>query len=138
MSVPVVFCERNRLPLHRRLLPLLAVAAAHLIGRLSPLRIRRILTACSRGGRPATYAEAARARTEVVSVSVRCAGQGCVPRSLATALLCRARGTWPTWRTGMRTVPMMAHAWVEAEGRQVEEPALIQGIPPLITIAPRS
>lgn len=137
MSVPSVFRERPRLPLHRRPLPLLAVGAAHLIGRLSPLRIRRILTACSRGARPSTYAEAARARTDVVAVSVRCAGQGCLPRSIATALLCRARGTWPTWRTGMRTVPMVAHAWVEAEGRPVDDLPMTPGIPPLITIPPR-
>ncbi|MGW0708611.1 hypothetical protein ACWD4G_22110 [Streptomyces sp. NPDC002643] len=54
MSVPSGFHERPRLPLHRRPLPLLAVGAAHLIGRLSPSRIRQILTACARGARPAT------------------------------------------------------------------------------------
>ncbi|QFQ99629.1 lasso peptide biosynthesis B2 protein [Streptomyces phaeolivaceus] len=135
MSVPSAV-QRRRLPPHRRPLPLLAVGAAHLIGRLSPQRIRRVLTACSRGGRPATYAEAARARAEIVAVSVRCAGQGCLPRSIATALLCRARGAWPTWRTGMRTVPTVAHAWVEAEGRPVDELPLTPGIPPIMTIGP--
>ena len=45
-----------------------------------------------------------------------------MPRSIATALLCRMSGTWPTWRVGVRTVaPFSAHAWVEAEGKPVDE-----------------
>ncbi|MFF6781758.1 lasso peptide biosynthesis B2 protein [Streptomyces sp. NPDC012510] len=71
-------------------------------------------------------------------MSVRCAGQGCLPRSIATALLCRARGVWPTWRTGMRTVPMVAHVWVEAEGRPVDDLPLRPGIPLIMTVAPRA
>ncbi|MEI5527302.1 lasso peptide biosynthesis B2 protein [Streptomyces brasiliscabiei] len=130
--------ERRRLPLHRRPLPLLAVGAAHLIGRLSAPRIHRILTVCSHGGRPATYAEAARARAEIVAVGPRHAGQGCLPRSIATVLLCRARGAWPTWRTGMRTVSTATHAWVEAEGRPVDDLPPTPGIPPIMTVAPRA
>ena len=93
MSIHIPIEERQRLPWHRRLLPLAAVGVAHLIGRLPPHRIRRVLTRCARGVRPATYTEAAAAREAVVSVSVRCAGRGCLPRSIATALLCRAHGT---------------------------------------------
>ncbi|EQD88249.1 transglutaminase superfamily protein [Saccharopolyspora erythraea NRRL 2338] len=71
---------------------------------------------------PATAGQASAAREQVVSVSLRCAGQGCLQRSIATALLCRARGTRPTWCTGVRTQPFAAHAWVEAEGRLIGEP----------------
>jgi hypothetical protein len=137
MSIHIPIEQRHRLPWHRRVLPLIAVGAAHLIGRLSPRRIRRLLTFCARDARPASYAEAAAARQAVVSSSVRCAGHGCVPRSIATALLCRIHGTWPTWHTGVRTQPFTAHAWIEAEGRPVNEPHTTSQIHPLITIAPK-
>ena len=43
-------------------------------------------------------------------------------KSLATVLLCRWRGAWPTWCVGVRRLPPFgAHAWVEAEGVAVGE-----------------
>ncbi len=58
-----------------------------------------------------------------MSVSLACRGpQGCLPRSLATALLCRMSGQWPVWCVGVRVLPPFgAHAWVEAEGELVHE-----------------
>ncbi|RFU38878.1 lasso peptide biosynthesis B2 protein, partial [Actinomadura logoneensis] len=72
--------------------------------------------------RPATAAQALAARQAVVAVSVRCAGQGCLRRSVAVALLCRMSGSWPDWCTGIRLEPFRAHAWVEADGAAVGEP----------------
>lgn len=137
MSTPVVLARGNRIPLRNRLLPLTVVGIAHLIGRLSPRRIRKVLAWCAGKARPATYAEALRARRTVVAVSMRCAGNGCVPRSIATALLCRVHGSWPTWHTGARTVPFAAHAWVTAEGRAVDEPHTTSHIRPLISVSAR-
>jgi hypothetical protein len=93
------------------------------MARLSPARIREVLTVLRRGARPATYTGAKQSRDAVLAVSLMCAGpQGCLPRSLATALLCRMTGTWPTWCTGARKKPPFgAHAWVEADGRMVDE-----------------
>lgn len=112
---------RESLPLPRRPLPLLAVAAGRLLVTLSPQRMERVLRRLARGARPATTAEALRARTEVVAVSRRAAGQYCLERSVATAVLTRARGSWPEWVSGVCLVPFAAHAWVEAEGRPVGE-----------------
>ncbi|MFF7634892.1 lasso peptide biosynthesis B2 protein [Kitasatospora sp. NPDC008050] len=100
-----------------------AVGLARLLARKPPAKIRALLTRLSKGARPATYAEAEAARNAVVAVSLRCAAfEGCLPRSLATILICRARGTWPTWVVGVRARPPFgAHAWVEAEGRMVDE-----------------
>jgi hypothetical protein len=72
----------------------------------------------------------------VVAVSVLCAGEGCLQRSLATALLCRMRGSWPTWCTGVRTMPFGAHAWVEADGVPVDEPHQPGHYRPVITVPP--
>jgi hypothetical protein len=136
MTATTVHTGRMRVAPHRRALALLAVGAGHLIGRLPPARIRRILTVAARGARAASYAEASRARRTVTAVSVRCAGEGCLPRSIATALLCRVSGSWPTWHAGVRTIPFQAHAWVEADNRPVDEPLSTQQMRPLVTVSP--
>jgi len=122
MSQPMVPATRGRLPLRRRPAVLLATAAARLIVALKPHRIRRVLCVVRRGAAPATTRQALAAREAVVAVSARCAGEGCLQRSVATALLCRMRGVWPDWCTGVRTAPFRAHAWVEVDGLPVGEP----------------
>ncbi|MFI9203533.1 lasso peptide biosynthesis B2 protein [Streptomyces sp. NPDC053048] len=121
----------------RRLAAHIAVAAARLLAHLPPRRIRALLCAARRGAAPATYQQALTARGDVVAVSVLCSGRYCLQRSLATALLCRMRGVWPTWTTGVRTHPFAAHAWVEAEGRRVGEPADAATYRALLTVPPR-
>ncbi|MEV6394653.1 lasso peptide biosynthesis B2 protein [Streptomyces sp. NPDC051907] len=118
----MVPAARGRLSLRRRPAALLATAAARLIVALKPHRIRRVLSVVRRGAAPATTRQAFAAREAVVAVSARCAGEGCLQRSVATALLCRMRGVWPDWCTGVRTAPFRAHAWVEVDGLPVGEP----------------
>ncbi|MFE7764279.1 lasso peptide biosynthesis B2 protein [Streptomyces sp. NPDC057438] len=122
MTTPAVAEQAPRLPLHRQLAPRCAAGAARLLVRLSPARLQRVLRVISKGTRPAAYGEVARARRSVVSVSTRCAGLGCLQRSVATLLLVRARGRWTDWCTGFRIQPFGAHAWVEVDGRPVDEP----------------
>ncbi len=130
--------ERGRLPVRRRVVPLLAVAAARPLARLRPARLRTVLEFARRGASPATAGQAATAREQVVSVSLRCAGKNCLQRSIAAALLCRARGVWPTWCTGVRTQPFAAHAWIEAEGGLVGEPHPRGYYRPMLSVPPRS
>lgn len=100
------------------------VLVALVLARLSPHRLRGVLGRAAAGARPAGYAEAEAHYHAVAAASPHCAGwQGCLPRSIAVCLLCRADGTWPTWCTGVRaTLPFTAHAWLEADGRIVAEP----------------
>lgn len=124
MTVPeTVFYHPRGVPLRLRILTRLAVGVAWLLARQSPRRIRTVLGWLRRGARPATYDQAKAVRDAVVAVSLACAGrEGCLPRSLATILLCRLRGQWPTWCVGARTLaPFGAHAWVEADGVPVGE-----------------
>ncbi|GAA0608805.1 hypothetical protein GCM10010174_27590 [Kutzneria viridogrisea] len=114
--------QQRKLPPTRRVLPWLAVLAARALARTSPRRIRAVLGFVRRRAAPATAAQALAAREDVVAVSLLCAGQFCLQRSLATALLCRLRGVWPTWCSGVRTAPFGAHAWVEVDGQPVGEP----------------
>ncbi|WP_460395684.1 lasso peptide biosynthesis B2 protein [Actinophytocola sediminis] len=98
--------------------------------------MRQVLEFVRRGARPATQREAAAMRDTVMAASVRCTGQWCLQRSIATALLCRLRGSWPTWRTGVRTHPFEAHAWVEVDGVAIgEDPENIRWYRVMMTVA---
>jgi hypothetical protein len=112
----------GRVPWYRMPGPRCAVGAARLLIKLPPARLHRVLRVVSRGARPAAYEHALRARQAAVAVSDRCAGLGCLQRSVAAALLCRAQGRWADWCTGFRVEPFAAHAWVEVDGRPVGEP----------------
>jgi hypothetical protein len=137
MSTPYAVPDRIRLPLRARLLPLLAASVAAPLARLRPGRLRGVLEFARGNARPASADQAAAAQQAVVAVSLRCAVDGCLRRSIATALLCRIRGTWPTWCVGARVVPFTAHAWVEADGHMVDEPYPEGYFERLITVAPR-
>ncbi|MCK9924806.1 lasso peptide biosynthesis B2 protein [Frankia sp. AgPm24] len=100
-----------------------AVGAARVLATQQPARIRRVLARLARGARPADYDQALAARQAVMAVSLTCRGaRGCVPRSIATMLMCRLSGTVPTWCVGVRSLaPFAAHAWVEVDGVMVGE-----------------
>ncbi|MFE3142948.1 lasso peptide biosynthesis B2 protein [Streptomyces scopuliridis] len=122
MSGQVLTLEQSTaVPWHQRPTALVTVAAARLLARLSPRRLRQVLELARRGARPADLPQALRARNAVVSVSVAIAGPRCLERSIATALLCRLGGTWPQWCTGVTTQPFAAHAWVAVDGDPVGE-----------------
>lgn len=122
MSTPAVAEFTGRVPWYRGLGSRLAVGIARLLVKLPPARLHRVLRVLSRGTRPATREQALRARQAAVSVSARCAGLGCLQRSVAAALICRAQGRWADWCTGFRIEPFAAHAWVEVDGEPVGEP----------------
>lgn len=122
MTTPAVADLGTGLPLHRQVGPRLAAGVARLLVLLPPARLQRVLRVLSKRTRPATYDQAAYARNAVVSVSTRCAGLGCLQRSVATALLCRAHGRWVDWCSGFRIQPFGAHAWVEVDEKPVDEP----------------
>jgi hypothetical protein len=124
VTAPEALVHQPRsVPLPRRLLAYGVVGAARLLATRSPAQIKRVLGGLRRGARPATFAEAKAARDSVVAVSLTCAArEGCLPRSLATVLLCRLHGSWPAWCVGARRLPpFAAHAWVEAGGVMVDE-----------------
>jgi hypothetical protein len=124
MTSPMTI-ERPQVALRpgRRFGAMLAVGAARILATQPPARIRRVLVRLDAHARPADHATALAARQAVMAVSLTCRGaRGCVPRSIATTLLCRAAGTVPTWCVGVRTIaPFAAHAWVEADGVMVGE-----------------
>ena len=113
----------GQVSLRYRMLARIAVTIAKLLATQPPVRIRRILLRLRRGAVPATQEQAGRARDAVMTVSMACAGrEGCLPRSLATVLLCRFQGRWAAWCVGTRKMPPFgAHAWVEVDREPVGE-----------------
>jgi hypothetical protein len=122
-SPEAISYDPRSVPWERRMRVRVVVAAARLLSTRSPQRIRKVLAWLRRGARSATLAQACDARRSVVSVSLACAGrEGCLIRSLATVLLCRSYGSWPTWCVGVRRLaPFIAHAWVEVDGVMIDE-----------------
>ena len=135
-SPEAIFHNPRSVPLRRRIPVRLAVGTARLLARRRPRRIRAVLELLRRGARPATLEQTRSARDSVVAVSLACGGrEGCLPRSLATILLCRLHGQWPTWCVGARRLPPFgAHAWVEAEGVPVGENHPPDYFRPLFTV----
>ena len=122
--------------LSRRLLARVAVVAARPVAALPPGRIRWVLGHVRRGAAPATAAQALAAREAVIAVSARCAAeQGCLQRSLATALLCRMTGVWPTWCTGVRSQPFRAHAWIQVDDQPIGEAFPAGYYRPIMTVS---
>jgi hypothetical protein len=129
--------RRRHLPLRRRLAVRTAVGLARLLVLLPAHRLQRVLSVLSRGARPAGADETTAVRDAVLATSLAMNGlRNCLPRSVAVTLLCRARGSWPTWCVGVRTAPpFTAHAWVEAEGRLIGEPGRHDSWARLLTVA---
>ncbi|MEV8308229.1 lasso peptide biosynthesis B2 protein [Streptomyces flavidovirens] len=140
MTTPSALERPTGVPFARRLAARLVLLPALALSLLPPRRIRTVLARVRHGATPATAAQAKNARDAMCAVSLRCAGpKGCLPRSLGAALLCRLGGSWPTWCTGVRVVPpFTAHAWVEADGRPVDEGVPDDYFTRLITVAPAS
>lgn len=136
MTSPQTVQPAGRLPVRHRPAALLAVGAARMLAHVPPRRIRAVLTFLRRRAAPATYQQVEDAQSAILAVSVLYGGRFCLQRSLATTLLCRIRGVWPTWCTGVRTAPFVAHAWVEADGQPVGEPQGPGYYRPLIVIPP--
>jgi hypothetical protein len=138
MSHPITGLRPSaRTPLHLRLLALAAVWAGYLLSNVSPARLRRFLELARTGARPATVSETRMALDAVLAMSIRCTGEYCLQRSIATVLLCRMTGSWPEWRTGVRVDPFQAHAWVVADGVAVgEHPETIDYFSPVFTVPP--
>ncbi|MDG5803788.1 lasso peptide biosynthesis B2 protein [Streptomyces ossamyceticus] len=114
----------------------IAVGVAFLVCAMSPQRIQRVLTWVVKGaGRPSPP-DVARWRGAVNTVSRRCAGEGCLQRSIAVVLLCRSFGVAPTWKTGFRPSPFVAHAWVEVDGAAVGEPTAITDFRTVLVVSP--
>ncbi|MFD7660579.1 lasso peptide biosynthesis B2 protein [Actinosynnema sp. NPDC059797] len=114
----------------------LAVLVAFVACAGSPRRLQRFLRLLARGARRPDPEDLLRWRQAVVSVSSRCAGEGCLPRSVATIVLARTFGCSATWKTGLRQDPFLAHAWVELDGVPIGEPESVRHFRTSLVVEP--
>ncbi|WDZ86610.1 lasso peptide biosynthesis B2 protein [Micromonospora cathayae] len=137
MSAPImpqsVTASRRGTPVRARV----AAGTALLLSLLPPAAICRILTQVVRGTRTPTPAEVLEWRDAVNRVSTRCAGNGCLQRSIAVVLLSRMFGAAPVWRTGFRPAPFAAHAWVAIGDTPIGEPAAVGHFLTVLEVVPR-
>lgn len=115
----------------------IAVGIAVAVCSMSPRALRRFLTWITRRSRRPTAADILRYRQAVVAVSSLCAGDGCLPRSVATAVLARSYGHAPSWCTGIRQDPFVAHAWVELDGVPIGEADDVKNFQRTLMVTPR-
>lgn len=113
-----------------------AIIVASPIVKMRPAHIQSILRWLAKGSRPATMEQAVRARNSACLVSARCAGLGCLLRSVATYIDCRMQGTTPDWCTGFRVEPFAAHAWVEVDGYAAGEPGALSSFTTVLAVRP--
>lgn len=110
-------------------------AVARIAALAKPIQIRAFVEAIQRNLPQASYDQALGWRNAVNSVSARCAGNGCLQRSIAVVLMAATSGRSVEWKAGFRTEPFLAHAWVEVDEEPVGEPAEVRYY--RITIASR-
>ncbi len=136
MSVSITPQARDK-PIGRQwVLAQFSIAAAYLISLFPPQRLATVLTHLIREAPSSSATEVSYARANVCAISARCAGQGCLQRAIATVLLCRLRGHSPVLKSGYQIRPFRAHAWVEAEGKAIDEPEDIGTYVEVLEIAP--
>lgn len=110
------------------------VGLALLLTLLPPSTLQRCLRALKGNARATTTQQAHRIRAATCSVSARCAGEGCLQRSIAVYLICRIEGHVPGWKTGYQIEPFAAHAWVEVDGIPIDEPAAISSYTTVLAV----
>jgi len=134
MVLPAADQRRGRNPR-----AIVALAFSNVVCRLSPSTIRKIFSLLAMHAAPATYDQAEEAVLEISQHSQAAAGRfSCLRRSIASALLLRMSGRWPTWSIGVpRRPPFRAHAWIEAENRIVAELGAPEAFSRLICVPPR-
>lgn len=126
MSAPIMPQRRVRLGRRRALSARVAVWLARPLSLLPPHLLCRTLALLAKGTRRPAAADVLAWRDAVNSVSRRCAGEGCLQRSIAVMLLGRFHGATPAWKTGFRPDPFIAHAWVEVDGVPIGEPEAVR------------
>jgi hypothetical protein len=138
MTIPHLPATRVDLSLPSYVATRVAVGIGRVLARRKPKQIKAVLEKLQTGARPATAAEARHARDSVLTVSPRCSGdRACLPRSIASMVLCRLRGVSPVWCVGVLVAPpFIAHAWIEAEGKSIGETLDLSHYRRMIAVGP--
>ena len=121
MSSPVRMEKRTKLSFKNKITAFFCANVSFFLIRLPPKKLSKIIEKLSKRTQSATPAEVEQWSTYINSINVRCAGNGCLQRSVAVMLWGIIARRTPDWISGFQVSPFIAHAWVEIDGKPIGE-----------------
>ena len=121
MSSPVRMEQRTKLSVKNKITALFCANVSFFLIKLPPKKLSEVIEKLSKNTRKALPKEVESWRTSINSVNVRCAGNGCLQRSVAVMLRGIIARRTPDWVSGFQVSPFIAHAWVEVDGIPIGE-----------------
>lgn len=121
MSSPVRMGQRTKLSVKNKITALFCANVSFFLIKLPPKKLSEVIEKLSKNTRKALPKEVESWRTSINSINVRCAGNGCLQRSVAVMLRGIIARRTPDWVSGFQVSPFIAHAWVEVDGIPIGE-----------------
>ena len=121
MSSPVRMEQRTKLSVKNKITALFCANVSFFLIKLPPKKLSEVIEKLSKNTRKALPKEVESWRTSINSINVRCAGNGCLQRSVAVMLRVIIARRTPDWVSGFQVSPFIAHAWVEVDGIPIGE-----------------
>ena len=121
MSSPVRMEQRTKLSVKNKITALFCANVSFFLIKLPPKKLSEVIEKLSKNTRKALPKEVESWRTSINSINVRCAGNGCLQRSVAVMLRGIIARRTPDWVSGFQVSPFIAHAWVEVDGIPIGE-----------------
>lgn len=121
MSSPVRMEQRTKLSVKNKIIALFCANVSFFLIKLPPKKLSEIIEKLSKNTRKSLPMEVEGWRTSINSINVRCAGNGCLQRSVAVMLRGIIARRTPDWVSGFQVAPFIAHAWVEVDGIPIGE-----------------
>lgn len=121
MSSPVRMEQRTKLSVKNKITALFCANVSFFLIKLPPKKLSKVIEKLSKNTRKALPKEVESWRTSINSINVRCAGNGCLQRSVAVMLRGIIARRTPDWVSGFQVSPFIAHAWVEVDGIPIGE-----------------
>ena len=121
MSSPVRMEQRTKLSVKNKITALFCANVSFFLIKLPPKKLSEVIEKLSKNTRKALPKEVESWRTSINSINVRCAGNGCLQRSVAVMLRGIIARRTPDWVSGFQVSPFIAHALVEVDGIPIGE-----------------
>lgn len=121
MSSPVRMEQRTKLSVKNKITALFCANVSFFLIKLPPKKLSEVIEKLSKNTRKALPKEVESWVTSINSINVRCAGNGCLQRSVAVMLRGIIARRTPDWVSGFQVSPFIAHAWVEVDGIPIGE-----------------
>lgn len=121
MSSPVRMEQRTKLSVKNKITALFCANVSFFLIKLPPKKLSEVIEKLIKNTRKALPKEVESWRTSINSINVRCAGNGCLQRSVAVMLRGIIARRTPDWVSGFQVSPFIAHAWVEVDGIPIGE-----------------